>query len=68
MLGLYTIDGCHFMEITVNLFMVLMVAESMNYFISYISNDILICMLISTTLMGIDSLSNGSYIVFKKLP
>lgn len=45
-----------------------MVTESMNYLISYLSNNILVCMVIATSILGILILTNGSYILYSKLP
>lgn len=68
MIGFNTINHFPFMEFLLNIFMVLLVAESLNYLISYITDDILVCILLASTILGFNSLSNGGYMGYNELP
>lgn len=45
-----------------------MAADSLNFMISYTTNNIMVAILISSTIMGFNSLSNGGYFIYEKLP
>lgn len=64
-MGLYSVDDFPIVSFFSTILMTLMVAESLNFLIVFLADDLIICVLISAVVFAMNSLTNGSLLTFK---